>query len=91
MVRLSEEEMYLVNRVFSLFSVAHEDLRESEQSVNGLIKASYVLGRIGELLDGQPGRVMQRVIEEWNEAVVLFNAQARRHGATFKLHALRLT
>jgi len=82
------DEIYLLNRVDSLVATAHEDIREGEQSLEGLVKAAYVLGRIAELLDGQPTRVIRRAAEDWNEVAAIFNQTSVRYGSRFKVRKL---
>jgi hypothetical protein len=87
-MRLTNDEIHLLNRVSSLVETAHEDVREAEHSLEGLIKAAYVLGRIAELLDGQPGHVIRRAADGWNEVAAIFNQTSLRHGSNFRIREL---
>jgi hypothetical protein len=87
-MRLNDDEILLLNRVESLISTAHEDVREAEHSVEGIVKAAYVLGRIAELLDGQPAYVIRQAADGWNEVAMAFNRISAQHGSDFKIHRL---
>lgn len=85
---LNDDEAMLLHRVDSLLSTAHEDVREAEHSLEGIIKAAYVLGRIAELLDGQRAHVIREAAAGWNDVAAAFNKVSLRYGSTFKIHKI---
>jgi hypothetical protein len=81
-------------RLRPLFEAAFDDLDDAERATrlvdvaDGLIRASYVMGRIAEYLDAKPQAIIDGASEDWNAAVAIFNRISEKSGFSWKMDRL---